>query len=758
MSTRSNRLNQVGRSIPGVDSRLKLSGAASYTTDVQIEGMLHAKMLRSTHAHALIKAIDVSAAASMDGVIAIATGHDLTTLDPYYGTFIRDQPVLAIGKVRYVGEPVAAVAAIDEATACRAVEAIRIAYSDIGSVMTMAEALAPDAPSLFDGVLHEHELPPPPINSRYQQEPAPNILFAYDYSVGDAEAWWSRCDRIVEQTFSLARISHFGLEPHIAIARTHGEQAVEVWCNNQDPFLLQRDIARIFRLPLGSVQLHGGFIGGGFGGKSYCKIEPIAVLLARKAGRPVRLALTMAESMLTVCEHGAEIHLRSGVSGSGETLVREASVLLDGGAYADASPSVAMRIGSRFNGAYRWKALRTVVKAVRTTTIPAGSFRGFGSAHVTWASESQMDVLAREIGMDPCEFRRCNFTPLGVAGAPDETPIDCDLSEGLNAVTQRVGGKGDARIPGRGIGFAVAVKSAAGGHSGHARVRILPCGAARIATGVSEIGQSTRTVMTQVAAEVLGLMPEQVEVEDIDTLTTPFDSGTHASSGVAVSGIAMRDAAEIARDALLGFAAGVLGCPQRDLEFRDGKVIQAATAFTVADLLALGGEASPGEFTGASSKQTSGPFFWMPSWTAAEVEVDRETGVFKVLQLVNAVEVGTAINPQRCISQSEGAAVQGLGQALFEEISYADDMPLNAEPLKYRVSRSSDVPPSFETVLLEQGHGPGPFGAKGVGEAGNLTIPAAIANAIHDAVGARVTDLPITPERVLQAIKAVSIG
>ncbi len=751
MTLRANQLTQVGRSIPGVDSRAKLSGAARYTSDIAMEGMLHAKILHSTRAHALIKSIDVSAAQAVPGVIAIVTGDDLAALDPHYGMFIRDQPVLAIGKVRYVGEPVVALAAIDEATACRALECVRVAYQDLQPLMTIADALAPDAPALFTDELHAHALPPSPVNSRYVQQPSRNVLFAYDYAVGNADAWWPLCDHIVEQNFSFARLSHYSLEPHVCVARFN-EQGLEVWSNNQDPFLLQLDIARIFRLPVKAVRFHTGFIGGGFGGKSYCKSEPIGVLLAQKARRPVRLALTMAESMQTTCEHGAQIHLRSGVSANGETLVREANVLLDGGAYADASPSVAMRIGSRFNGPYRWKAVTTKVKVVRTTTIPAGSFRGFGSAHVTWAAESQMDVIARELGIDPCDFRRRNFIALGDPGAPGETPLDCELNEGLDAVARRIKGNGGPRINGRGIGFAVAVKSGAGGHRADARVRILPSGSALIATGVSEIGQSTRTAMTQVAAEVLGLAPEQVEVEEIDTQTTPFDAGTHASSGIAVSGIAIKQAAEKARDALLAFAADVLGCRQGELDFRQGEVVHGDASYAVADLVARHGDGAPTDFTGEASKQTGAGFFWMPAWTAAEVEVDVETGAFTVLQLINAAEVGTAINPQRCISQAEGAAVQGLGQSLFEEIAYEGAVPANAEPLKYRVARMNDLPSRFETVLLEQGHGPGPFGAKGVGEAGNLTIPAAIANAIHDAVGVRVTDLPLRPERVLRAI------
>jgi CO/xanthine dehydrogenase Mo-binding subunit len=752
MSVRPNELLHIGRSIPDVDGFDKLSGRAMYASDLVLDGMAHGKILRSPHAHAAIRSIDITAALAVEGVVAVVTGADLAGLDPYYGAFIRDQPVLAIDKVRYAGEPVAAVAAIDEAQAFRALERIRVDYDILPAVMTMEEALAADAPALFSAT-HATELSAAPPNSSYVQEPAPNILFDYRYATGDVETLFGQCAHVFEDRFSFARLSHFGLEPHVSLVRADAHE-IEVWANNQDPFLLRQDIARIFGLPIDRVRFHAGLVGGGFGAKSYCKIEPIAALLSRKAGRPVRLALTMSENMLTVCEHAAEIRLRSGVSAAGETIVREAFVNLDGGAYADASPSVAMRIGTRFAGPYRWRAVQAAVKVVRTTSIPAGSFRGFGAAHVTWASESQIDMMARKLGHDPCAFRQRNFVALGGVGVPGDAPMDSDLQAGLRAVADRIA-YDKPRPPCRGIGVAVAVKSAGASHRADAELRVLGSGRAVIAAGVTEIGQNSRTALTQIAAEVLRIDPDRFSVVDIDTGATPFDSGTHASCGVAVSGYAVREAAEKARDAVLAFAADKLGCAAGRLDFQDFDAVHDGVRHSLGDLLARHGMDAATEFRGTSSKQTGGSaFFWMPSWTAAEVEVDAETGSYRVLRLVTAVDVGKAINPQRCQSQAEGAAVQGLGQALFEQLAYQGEMPLNAEPLRYRVPRIADVPESFDALVLEQGHGPGPFGAKGVGEAGNLTIPAAIANAIADAVGARVTALPITPDKVRRALTA----
>ena len=302
--SRPNELIHVGRSIPDIDSRAKLTGSAVYTSDIAVDGMLHGRILRSPHPHARIRSIDISAALATEGVAAVATGADLDGLDPYYGTFIRDQPVLAIDTVRHVGEPVAAVAAIDEAQAFRALERIQVEYEPLPAVMNMGDALAAGAPPLF-GAKHAATLPPPPPNSTYTQEPAPNLLFDYQYGYGDVDEMFRQCAHVFEDRFTFARLSHYGLEPHVSLAQVDGDTVV-VWSNNQDPFLLREDIARIFRLPLENVRFHAGLVGGGFGAKSYCKIEPIAVLLARKAKRPVKA------HALDVREHDDRVRARCG--------------------------------------------------------------------------------------------------------------------------------------------------------------------------------------------------------------------------------------------------------------------------------------------------------------------------------------------------------------------------------------------------------------------------------------------------------------
>jgi CO/xanthine dehydrogenase Mo-binding subunit len=743
-------VNAVGSNLADIDGESKLTGGARYTSDFAVAGMLHARLLRSPHAHARILNIDASAALALEGVVAVLTGADLAGLDYTYGEFIRDQPVIAVDKARYAGEPVAAVAALTEAQAWRAVEALRVEYEVLAPLSSIADALAADAPPLFDGKPHPSALAAAPPNGRFRQEPAPNVLYEFDYETGAVDAAFAAASHVWEDKFSFARLSHYALEPHTCIASMSSADSLEMWSNNQDAFLLRRDLGRILGIAPEKVRLHSGLVGGGFGSKSYCKTEPIAALLSKKCGRPVRLALTMAESMLTVCEHAAEMVVRSAVSASGKLLARDTRVLMDGGAYADASPSVATRVGARMAGPYVWEALRTKVSVVRTTSVPAGSFRGFGSSHVAWASESQIDMIARRLNLDPAALRRQNFIRPGMPGAPGEGPLDSDLTAGLNAVLTRAG-YAAKRIPGRGLGVAVALKGSAGKHHrGDATVSVYPSGRIVLGAGVTEIGQSTRTALTQIAAEELGVAPACILLGMIDTASTPFNAGTYASTGMSVTGLAVRDAAVQARESILTFAAQVLACPAAALAFRDGKVWQGEIAHTLPGLAARASRTADAPFVGSAS--VIGNSGWMPVWTVAEVAVDAETGQYAVTRLVSAVDAGRAINPQRCVSQVEGGAVQGLGQAMFEELRCVAGQPTNATGLGYRIPRTGDVPVRFETIILEQGGGPGPYGAKGLGESGNLTIPAAIANAIADASGARVCALPITPERVLAAL------
>jgi CO/xanthine dehydrogenase Mo-binding subunit len=448
--------------ITALDGPDKVTGAARYTFDVTLPGMVHAKVLRSPHPHARIVAIDASRAEALPGVVAVVTGADAIKLpDPYYGVAIRDQPVLAIDKVRYVGDMVAAVAALDEETAYRALALIDVRYDLLPPVTTIDEALADSAPLLFDApVAGEPIKLGDGVTSL--KEPRPNVLCEFAYTNGDADTVLARSDHVFEDRFRFSRINHFHLEPHVNVARVTGEQ-IELWSCNQDPFVLRGDIARIFGRPANNIRIHASYVGGGFGGKSFCKMEPLVVLLAMKAGQPVRLCLSLDESLLTLTKHAGILKLKTGVTKDGRLTARKSEIQLDGGAYSDASALTVVKTGYRITGPYRWDAVATRAYAVRTNTVPAGSFRGFGGTQASFASESQIDMIARRLGIDPCDFRCKNLLAIGEPFQPGDSGIDSDLGSGLDEVVERLGYR--QRVRGspqghkvRGMGLSIGIK------------------------------------------------------------------------------------------------------------------------------------------------------------------------------------------------------------------------------------------------------------------------------------------------------------
>ena len=751
-----------------LDGPDKVTGAARYTFDVTLPGMVHAKVLRSPHPHARIVAIDASRAEALPGVVAVVTGADAIKLpDPYYGVAIRDQPVVGIDKVRYVGDMVAAVAALDEETAYRALALIDVRYDPLLPVTTIDEALAEDAPLLFDApVAGEPIKLGDGVTSL--KEPRPNVLCEFAYTNGDADTVLARSDHVFEDRFRFSRINHFHLEPHVNVARVTGAQ-IELWSCNQDPFVLRGDIARIFGRPANNIRIHASYVGGGFGGKSFCKMEPLVVLLAMKAGRPVRLCLSLDESLLTLTKHAGILMLKTGVTKDGRLTARKSEIQLDGGAYSDASALTVVKTGYRITGPYRWDAVATRAYAVRTNTVPAGSFRGFGGTQAAFASESQIDMIARRLGIDPYDFRRKNLLAVGEPFQPGDSGIDSDLGSGLDEVVERLGYRQRVRGPvqghmARGMGLSVGIKDGGGtGNHAQALVKLLPSGRAIVSAAAVEIGQGATTTLSRIAAETLQLPLDWVRYGAIDTDHTPLDNGTHASCGTVVTGIAVMRAATDARDQLLQFAAEQLGCKADELQLDNWTVRRGNFAHPLEPMIVEHFGGAGFEFIGRGMVKvpnnpkaplSAASLFWMPCWVGAEVEVDRETGKMRVVHLVVGADSGRSVNAVACRGQVEGAALQALGQSLFEELRYEGGEPANATPLKYRVPLAGDLPDCYESFILEHG-GPGPFGAKGIGEAGMLGVASAIANAIHDAVGARLAEIPFTPERVLAAIEAM---
>jgi CO/xanthine dehydrogenase Mo-binding subunit len=755
------------RPAPGFPAMLrdKVTGRTTYAFDVVLPGMLHGKLLRSPHAHARIRGIDTSAAAAIPGVAVVLTGRDTAELaDPFYGVGLRDQPVICTDRVRYVGDTVAAVVACDERTAFLAAQAIVVDYEVLPALMTPDDALAPDAPALFQhptrgGVLGVGQ------GSTSTAEPSKNVLCEYTFGYGDVDAALAGSAAVYTDSFGFTRIHHFHLEPHVNVASWTGDR-VELWSCNQDPFVIRADIARVFGLKLHSVCLHTPAVGGGFGGKSYCKMEPLVALMAREAGAPVRLGLTFDESILTTTKHAATLTLTTGVDSTGRLTARRAEIVLDGGAYADASAMTVVKTGFRIGGPYRWAAIDSRARVVRTTCVPGGSFRGFGGTQASWASERQIDMIARRRGLDPYEFRMRNFLAVGEPFAPGDSGMDSDLRSGLAEVGEALGLPSPCPA-GRGRGFAVGLKDAGGtGNHAQAILKVTQGGEAMLSAAVVDIGQGAATALCRIAADALGIAPENVVYARIDTDHTPPDNGTHVSCGTMVTGLAVEQAAAEVRRQIVEFVAARLGCAA-DAVTLDGWTARVGNHVHPLEPMIRSYYGGIGwEFIGrgafkepydASAPLRSRNLAWMPCWSAAEVEVDRETGRVTLHRLIVAADAGRAVDVLACHGQIEGAAIQALSQAMFEELRYAGPVPENATPRRYRVMQTPDLPVEFRSIVAEHRLGRGPGQLKGIGEAGMLGIAAAVANAIEDATGACLTSLPLTPEKVLAALDAQSL-
>ncbi len=759
----------VGRSVERADGRLKLAGQAEFTGDIRLPGMLYGAVLHSPVAHARIVSVDTAEACKLDGVVAILTGDDLSDLDPYYGHALRDRPIVAIGKVRFVGEPVAVVAAESQAAADTAVTRINVEYDELPVAASLGQALAPDAPLI-------HEEPARP-GSAHGLGKLPdrdgNVCYRYSFRRGDTERAFAEAAVVVEGEYTFPAVYQYSMETHTTIAHWHGGE-LTLWSSCQHPFLVRQEIAVLFGLPLDLVQVIVPFLGGGFGSKSYTKMEPLAAAIARKAGRPVRILNAVHESMITTRRHNMTCRMRTAAAADGTLLGRTAQAWLDTGAYADNGPRVTATAGDAAPGPYRWQAVEVEAHCVYTNTGPAGSYRAFGATHLQWIAESQVDEVARRLSVDRLEIRRRNLLRPGEEVRPGGKPLDADLVGDVEKAAAAIGwaeasqGRGSPRgssvPPGkrRGRGVSVGLLAAGAHPVSMATVRMGPDAAVTVLVGTTELGQGARTVMAQIAAEVLHVPPGQVVVRGTDTRYTPYDRSTGASRSTTVAGLAVQRAAQDVFDALLETAAARLEAPPQLLTPAEGAICDdAGRAMTHAELVRARFGFDGGELIGhgrvqpegGSGSYAEGPVFWEVCVAGAEVEVDLETGVIRVLRTSSVADVGQAINPQLVTRQDEGATLQGLGNALFEEMNFAaDGMLLNDTLLSYRIPAFTDLPASMTCTIVENGDGPGPFGAKGCGEGALAAVPAAIVNALADA-GVPMNTLPLTPERVWRRIQ-----
>ncbi len=743
MSTDKRSFSVVGNSVPRVDGADKVTGRAKYVADLVIPGMIEGKFLRSPYAHARIVSIDTREAEALAGVSAVLTSKDFTDISPYMGRGNKkDQPIIAVDRVIYAGQPVAAVAAIDKATAEEALRKIHVEYSELPAVISAEEAMADGAPRLHD----------------FAEK---NICAHHELIKGDVAKGFAEADVIVEDEFDFPMIYHYSMEPHTAIAQVDSD-GITIWTSTGHPFGVRADVAEVFHAPLSKVRVHVNFVGGAYGSKSGGKIEPLVTALARKAGRPVRVVTSVAEAMVTCRRHSIKCQVKTGVKKDGTLVAKQAEIFLNTGAYAETGPTVAGRTLTRILGPYRYPNLKINAYCVYTNTVSAASFRSIGGPQTAWATESQMDIIADKLGIDPVELRLKNLVKKGEELRPGYRALDTDLAKGFKLVTDKLGWDGPVSKEGHGRGCGFGTTDPGAPLASTSTVHVLADGSVVFMCGTSELGQGAKTIMSQIVAEELRVALERVTIRPIDTAFTPFDRSTGSSRSTTVMGKAVELAGGDARRQIVELAIEHFECPEEAITLKDGEASAGGKKVTYGALINKHFADQGGELVGTGYAHSgmaptpANPLFWEIGIGAVEVSVDQETGKVHVEKYVTAADAGKAIHPLQCEGQDEGSAMMGFGHTFYEAYQWEGGQIVNSSLVDYKVPTFDDVPDEFESILIEDGNGPGPYGAKGLGEGGIIPVAPAVANAVFWSTGARVKTLPLTPEKVWRAIKEVA--
>ena len=760
----------IGERVRMIDAHERVTGSIDYVLNFQLPGMLVGKLLHSPHPHARVLNVDTSRAEALPGVVAVLSRNDLIDQDrffPYFGPVIRDQAIVAIDKVRFAGDIVAAVAAVNADVAQEALDLIEVTYEELPSVTDEMQAMEPGAP-----ILHESL---PKIAASFADilldtREGTNWCNRFKLRKGDVNRGFAEADLVVENVFHSPGAQHVPLEPHVSAAQV-SEGKVTVWTSSQTPHLVRSQLAEIFKIPLSKVRVIVHTLGGGYGAKCYCKIEPVAALLAWKAQRPVKIALRREEDFLTASKHGATIRIKTGVMNDGTLVAHQAICHFNTGAYADVGPRLIKNGGYSTSGPYRFPHVWVDSYAVYTNTVPAGAFRGFGVSQGAWAYESQMDIIAEKLGMDPLELRRINMLVDGDTFATGEPLRDLHYGELLDDAATAIGydewkrdraaRKPDARIL-RGRAVTSIIKSTVTPSTSSATAKLNEDGSLSVLTSSVEMGQGAKTTLAQIAGHYADVPYEQVSVSEPDTDTTPYDQQTSSSRTTFSMGEAVKLAVREIKGELLDLAAQKLEVSTEDLETKDGRVIVRGVPDRSLSYGELVRASRQGNLLGRGTFATSGGLDhetgqgvasarWMQAATSCEVEVDTDTGRITVLRLHANSYAGRMINPLHCELQIEGSTIFGLGQALFEEMVYEDGHLQNGNLAEYMIPSFKDIPTDLSTFVLER---PGSEEVHGIGETALPGVMPAIANAIYDAIGVRITDLPITPEKVLRALES----
>ena len=749
--------SQVGKSQPRSDGRSKVTGAARYAVDHVVPDMLHGVAVRSTRAHARIDDVEKAEALAIAGVVAVLTADDLGGLFPRFGHLIADHPILAIDKTNYMGEPVALVLGETLHAAHDGADAVVVRYSDLVAMPNVEAALDPDAELI-------HPIAYPQGDSTFDEaitEPRKdNIAHEVTLGWGDVGPAFAQAHITVETTARYPMLYAYAMEPYNALA-TVNEDGVDVITTAQHPFMVRDDLARIFAEPLSRVRVRSPVLGGGYGSKSYTKVEPLAAIGAWHSGRPVKVALNAEEAIYTTRADSATITVRSAFDSEGLILAREFSIVMDTGAYTDNGTLVLAKCVNRCFGPYRIPNLSVHGIAVFTNTVPSSSYRGFGAPQGNLAGEMNMDQAADQLGIDPVEIRKLNLVGPGGTILPGKRGLDADLAKDLTMVAEAIGWEEpDKAYTGTGIG--VAASDAGAYPVSTAQVRILFDGSVLVMTGATEMGQGSRTVLAQIAAQELGVDISAISIVQSDTGSTPYERTTGASRTTVLVGLAIKRACRDALDKLEEMAADNQGIPTTEMKSAEGMILAPGKGdWPYGTVIRDWFGASSGEVTGVGLVRRTGdlellPPFWEVGTVGVKVSVDADTGFVNVDHLATVGDIGFAINPALVEGQDLGAATQGLGAALYEELRYDGGQLENPNLVEYRVPKVADMPDKISTMIAERGDGVGPYGSKGAGEGTLNPIGGAVASAVARAIGAWPEELPLTAERVWELMNPES--
>ncbi|WP_033287001.1 molybdopterin-dependent oxidoreductase [Streptomyces sp. NRRL F-525] len=747
----------VGRNLPAPAGPQVVTGTARYTFDIDVPGLLHMKLLRSPHAHARITAIDTEAALQVPGVQAVFTHYDaperhFSTARHEHPTEDPDDTRVLDDTVRYIGQRVAAVVADSEAAAEEGCRRIEVTYEILPPVLDPEEAMRPGAP-----VVHDKDAATARIS-----RPQNNVVGEAHGEIGSVEAGFAEADAVYEDTYRTQRVQHASLETHGAVAWFDEDNRLTVRTSSQTPFLTRRALCALYDLPEEQVRVVAGRVGGGFGGKQEMLVEDIVALAVLRLRRPVKLEYTRAEQFYgATTRHPFTINVKAGARRDGQLTALQLRVVSNTGAYGNHGPAVMFHSVGESMAVYRAPHKKVDAFSVYTHTVPAGAFRGYGLGQVMFAVESALDELARQLDLDPLEFKARNIIgpgePMLSPGGEEE---DLHIaSYGLDqclAIVRRAQTEPVTQLPpngwlvGEGTALAMIATGPPGGHIADAKASLLPDGSFDLAVGTAEFGNGTTTVHRQIAAGELATTVDRITVRQSDTDVVRHDTGAFASTGTVVAGKATLRASRALADHLLDFAAAHLQLPRADCTLAEEAVLHPGGRLTLKELhaagAAVGVEFSADGHFGGTPRSVAFNAQWF------RVAVDPDTGEIRILRSVHAADAGKVMNPMQCRGQVEGGVAQALGATLFENVRIDGQGAVETAAFRrYRLPQYADVPRT-EVHFMETADAIGPLGAKSMSESPFNPVAPAFANALRDATGVRFTELPLTRDRVWRAL------